>query len=99
VPQKPAEQWMVVMKANPKQGRATAKSNFSYRQSLYLLEYMIAANHTPFVECMISTFKHQKLLSSMHIFEYHMQHFLLGVALMTPVKSTCPLLGTCLLTT
>jgi len=41
VPHKPAEQSMVVMKANPKQGRATAKSDFSYLRSSYLLEYMI----------------------------------------------------------
>ena len=45
---------MVVMKANPKQGRATAKSDFSYLWSLYLLEYMIAANHAPFVEDMLA---------------------------------------------
>jgi len=51
---KPAEQWMVIMKANPKQGRATAKSDFSNLRSLYLLEYMIATNHAPFVEDMLT---------------------------------------------
>jgi len=45
---------MVVMKANPKQGRATAKSDFSYLRSSYLLEYMIATNHPPFVEDMLA---------------------------------------------
>jgi len=54
VPQKPAEQLMVVVKVNPKQGRATAKSDFSYLQSLYLLEYMIATNHALFVEDMLT---------------------------------------------
>jgi len=41
---------MVVMKANPKQGRASAESDFSYLWSSYLLEYMMAVNHTPFEE-------------------------------------------------
>jgi len=50
VPQKPAEQLMVVVKANPKQGRATAESDFSYLWSSYLLEYMMAANHALFEE-------------------------------------------------
>jgi len=45
---------MVIMKANPKQGRATAESDFSYLRSLYLLEYMIAMNHAPFVEDMLT---------------------------------------------
>jgi len=35
---------MVVVKANPKQGRATAESDLSYLQSSYLLKYMMAAN-------------------------------------------------------
>jgi len=78
---------MVVMKANPKQGRATAESYFSYPWSSYLL---MAANHTLFygdrvfgfhlnarhhklviAECSISMFKHQQLLSSVCIFVYH----------------------------
>jgi len=42
---------MVVVKANPKQGRATAKSDFSYLWSSYLLQYM---NHDPFVEDMLT---------------------------------------------
>jgi len=50
VSQKPAQQSMVVMKANPKQGRATAESDFSYLRSSYLLEYMMAANHAHFEE-------------------------------------------------
>ena len=54
VPQKPAEQLMVVVKANPKQGRATAKSYFSYLRSSYLLVYMIDMNHAPFVEDMLA---------------------------------------------
>jgi len=36
--------------ANPKQRRATAKSDFSYLQSSYLLEYMMAMNHAYFEE-------------------------------------------------
>jgi len=35
---------------NPKQGRATAVSDFSYLQSSYLLEYMMTVNHVPFEE-------------------------------------------------
>ena len=103
MPQKPAEQSMVVVKANPKQGRATMDGDFSYPQSSYLLEYMMVTNRTLFqedrvfkfhvnahhlkqviVECMIPMFKHRQLLSSMHIFAYHVSHFLLGVALITP---------------
>jgi len=45
VSQNPAEQSMVAVKANPKQGKATAESDFSYLRSLYLLEYMMAMNH------------------------------------------------------
>ena len=41
---------MVVVKANPKQGRATAESDFSYLRRSYLLEYMMATNRTLFVE-------------------------------------------------
>jgi len=41
---------MVVMKANPKQGRATAGSDFSYLWSSHLLEYMMVANHALFEE-------------------------------------------------
>jgi len=54
VPQKPAQQSIVVVKANSKQGRATARSDFSYLRSLYLLEYMIAVNHAPFVKDMLA---------------------------------------------
>jgi len=35
---------------NPKQGRATAVSDFSYLQSSYLLEYMMTVNHVLFEE-------------------------------------------------
>ena len=78
---------MVVVKANPKQGKATAESYFSYPWSSYLL---MAANHALFygdrvfgfhlnarhlklviAEYLISTFKHQQLLSSVCIFMYH----------------------------
>jgi len=45
---------MVVVKANPKEGRVTAKSDFYYLQSLYLLEYMIAVNHARFVEDLLT---------------------------------------------
>ena len=38
------------MKANPKQGSATTESDFSYQWSSYLLEYMMATNHTLFKE-------------------------------------------------
>jgi len=48
VPQKPAEQSMVIVKANLKQGRATTESDFSYLWSSYLLEYMMAENHALF---------------------------------------------------
>jgi len=48
VPQKPAEQSMVVVKASPKQGRATMDSDFSYPQSSYLLKYMMVTNRTLF---------------------------------------------------
>jgi len=41
---------MVIVKANPKQGRAIAESDFSYLWSSYLLEYMMAANHALFEE-------------------------------------------------
>ena len=44
------KQSTVVGKANPKQGRATAESEFSYLRSSYLLEYMMAVNHTLFEE-------------------------------------------------
>jgi len=102
VPQNSAEQLIVIMKANPKQARTTVWSNFSYLRSSYLLEYMMAVNHTLFeedgvfrfhvnarhlklviAECMISMFKHRQLLSSTHVFAYHVQHFLL-VASITP---------------
>jgi len=39
VPQKPAERSMVVMKVNPKQGRATLDRNISFLCSSYLLVY------------------------------------------------------------
>ena len=40
---------MVIVKANPKLGRATTVSDFSYLRSSYLLDYMMAtANHTIF---------------------------------------------------
>jgi len=39
---------MVVMKANPKQGRATAENDLSYLRSSYLLGYMMAVNHAFF---------------------------------------------------
>ena len=77
---------MVIMKANPKQGRATAENYFSYLWSSFLL---MATNHALFygdrvfgfhlnahplklviTECMISTFKHRQLLSSVCIFAY-----------------------------
>jgi len=44
---------MVIVKANPKQGRAIAESDFSYLWSSHLLnpiEYMMAANHALFEE-------------------------------------------------
>jgi len=50
VPQKPAEQLVVIVKENPKQGRATAESDFSYLWSSYLLEYIMVMNHTHFEE-------------------------------------------------
>ena len=78
---------MVIMKANTKQGRATAEIDFLYLQSSYLLEYMMTMNHALFedfgfhfnarhlkqmiTKCMISTFKHRQLRSSTHIFAYH----------------------------
>jgi len=46
--QKPAEQLMVIMKANTMQGRATAEIDFFYLQSSYLLEYMMTMNHALF---------------------------------------------------
>ena len=86
VAQNSAEQLMVIMKANPKQGRTTAESDFSYLQSSYLLESMLAVKHALFeedvvfefhinacqviAECMISTFKHWQLLSSTHFYAY-----------------------------
>jgi len=81
--------------ANPKQRIATAESDFSYLQSSKLLEYMMAMNHALFEGDRVFAFQinasHLKqeiaewqLLSSVHIYAYHLLYFLLGVAIITP---------------
>jgi len=68
--------------------RDTAESDFSYLRSSYLLEYINHAHFEEervlrfhgnahylkqvIAECIIPMFKHQQLLSSMHIFVYYM---------------------------
>ena len=63
---------MVVVKANPKQGRATAESNFSYLWSPYFLEYMMAANHALFEKERVFGFHVNLTISNMiSMFKLH----------------------------